>query len=104
MAMRAIVKVIAQAIGIALAAVVGMVVGGIATFWLVASTESCPPQVRTCDLAATAGAGLALVVAPITGLVSGWLAIRYYQRWRGGSARSPSNEALQRTVASSRLV
>jgi hypothetical protein len=69
-----------RAIVVALATVSGMLVGFVATFALVALTENCPPQVRTCDVGPMAGAALGFIVAPITGLFCGWLAIRYFRK------------------------
>ena len=78
-----------RAVVITVAAVVGMLAGFIGTFALVALTEHCPSGVRTCDIGPIAGAGLGFLVAPVTGILAGWLAT-WYMRKREGESRAPA--------------
>ena len=84
-------KIMVQAIVIGLATVVGMLGGCAVTWRFVASTDNCPPQV-TCDAGGMAGAALGVLVSPFTGLLCGWLAIRYFQRRRADATRTSSTD------------
>ena len=77
-----------RALIIIASSLVGMFAGFALTFWLVAATEHCPPQVRTCDVGPLAGAAIGMLVAPVTGVFAGWLATRY-TRPRAASTTGP---------------
>ena len=61
--------------------------GFLATFYLIALTDSCDRRVHVCDIAPLAGYAIGLVTGPIIGLVAAALLFRRLRN-RAESARS----------------
>lgn len=79
--MTVLLKVAGSLLGVLLGAVVGIVAAGL----YVSATYSCQPSpIDPCDAGAYVGMGLALLLAPVFGVIFGgmgyWLAARYVRR------------------------